>query len=179
MLLCACGEPTEEPKAVPSLDEYVCDVVPRQILQETMGFESGEVFYAHHHTDGAHESDYWLCQLESTDGAHLIKMEYTSADIWSTRLGADYVSPLKNSQPNARAFTLSDREGEGWIWGEYGNPLVWHYPNDYYLVISIGYRADAPSPDDSEQIMKNLATAVLDEVPAAAANPTSSSTDDN
>ena len=101
-------------------------------------------------------------------------MEYTSNSIWTVpRGGQDTVSPLEQPDPEAQPFTLPGHEGEGWTWEGYAPLLAWHYPSGYYLLISMSDGGDVPTPDDRIQALKDLAATILDDVPAAAANPTS------
>ena len=146
-----------------------------------MRLESGDAgLYHHRHADFAPNSDGWLCLLNSTKysqkpGVHQeITMEYTSNSIWTVpRGGQDTVSPLEQPDPEAQPFTLPGHEGEGWTWEGYAPLLAWHYPSGYYLLISMSYGGDVPTPDDRIQALKDLAATILDDVPAAAANPTS------
>ena len=178
--LAACGGLGTEPTASPP-PEYLCDVVPTKTLQEVMRLESGDAgLYHHRHADFAPNSDGWLCLLNSTKysqkpGVHQeITMEYTSNSIWTVpRGGQDTVSPLEQPDPEAQPFTLPGHEGEGWTWEGYAPLLAWHYPTGYYLLISMSYGGDVPTPDDRIQALKDLAATILDDVPAAAANPTS------
>ena len=178
--LAACGGLGTEPTASPP-PEYLCDVVPTKTLQEVMRLESGDAgLYHHRHADFAPNSDGWLCLLNSTKysqkpGVHQeITMEYTSNSIWTVpRGGQDTVSPLEQPDPEAQPFTLPGHEGEGWTWEGYAPLLAWHYPTGYYLLISMNYEGDVPTPDDRIQALKDLAATILDDVPAAAANPTS------
>ena len=179
MPLAACGRLGAESTASPP-PEYLCDVVPTKTLQETMRLESGDAgLYHHRHADFAPNSDGWLCLLNSTKysqkpGVHQeITMEYTSNSIWNTPRGRGIVSPLEQPDPEAQPFTLPGHEGEGWTWEGYAPLLAWHYPTGYYLLISMSYGGDVPTPDDRIQALKDLAATILDDVPAAAANPTS------
>ena len=177
--LAACGRLGAEPTASPP-PEYLCDVVPTKTLQETMRLESGDAgLYHHRHADFAPNSDGWLCLLSAPEysqkpGVHQeITMEYTSNSIWNTPRGRGIVSPLEQPDPEAQPFTLPGHEGEGWTWEGYAPLLAWHYPSGYYLLISMSYGGDVPEPDDRIQALKDLAATILDDVPAAAANPTS------
>ena len=180
MPLAACGRLGAESTVSPP-PEYLCDVVPTKTLREVMLLESGDAgLYHHRHAEFTPDLDTWLCLLNSTKysqkvGVHQeITMEYTSNSIWTVpRGGQDTVSPLEQPDPEAQPFTLPGHEGEGWTWEGYAPLLDWHYPSGYYLLISMSYGGDVPTPDDRIQALKDLAATILDDVPAAAANPTS------
>ena len=179
--LAACGRLGAEPTASPP-PEYLCDVVPTKTLREVMLLDPGQgntAAYVHHHADFAPNSDGWLCLLSAPEysqkpGLHQeMRLEYTSNSIWNTPRGRGIVSPLEQPDPEAQPFTLPGHEGEGWTWEGYAPLLAWHYPSGYYLLISMSYGGDVPTPDDRIQALKDLAATILDDVPAAAANPTS------
>ena len=124
--------------------------------------------------------DDWQCALTSPDINQTIQIKYVFNNHWDTPAGWVW-SPLTESAPenekrNADSITLPDHDGQGWIIGDSPDVndrsvLAWQYPNGYYLVVSMGYKPEAPAPDNNLQALQNLALAVIDEIPPIAAEP--------
>lgn len=188
LALCSCSSPPwatqrHSPTPTPLTDEYLCDIVPASVLNESLKFRTGQAYYSHSGGNGG-ISDRWECTLisprVSPDNKQTIKIEYIDHDHWNTSAGWAW-SPLKESVPedeklNVDPVTLPGHEGQGWIIGSPPNVedrpiLAWQYPNGYYLVVSKSYTPGAPAPDSNLQALEDLALAVIDKIPPIAAEP--------
>ena len=189
--LCSCSSlpwaaqtqsPTPTPTPLP--DDYLCDIVPANILNDSLSFRTGRVYYSHSSSRGEEKAvnqyDDWQCALTSPDINQTIQIKYVFNNHWDTPAGWVW-SPLTESAPenekrNADPITLPNHEGQGWIIGDSPDVndrsvLAWQYPNGYYLVVSMGYKPEAPAPDNNLQALQDLALAVIDEIPPIAAEP--------
>mgnify|MGYP000032592346 CR=1 FL=1 len=184
LALCSCSSlpwapQTQSPTPTPLPDEYLCDIVPADVLNDSLNFRTGHMIYSHY---GGNEdySDGWECTLMSPDIKQMIEIKYTINNHWNTPTGWVW-SPLTESAPedekrNADPITLMDHEGQGWIIGRSPDVndrpvLAWQYLSGYYLVISMSYKPEAPVLDSNLQALQNLALAVIDEIPPIAAEP--------
>lgn len=184
LALCSCSSPPwapqrHSPTPTPLTDEYLCDIVPASVLNDSLSFRTGQTYYSHYGGNGGY-SDRWECTLISPDDEQRIGVLYISYDHWSTPAGFIW-SPLKESVPedeklNADPITLPGHEGQGWIIGsspdvEDRPVLAWQYPSGYYLVVSMRYSEEAPTVN-KPQALEDLALAVIDKIPPIAASPT-------
>ena len=191
LALCSCSSlpwaaqtqsPTPTPTPLP--DEYLCDIVPADVLHDSLDFRTGRVYYSHSNASGeekvGNQYDDWECTLTSPDTKQKIKIKYTINNHWYAAVGEVW-SPLAESAPenekrNADPITLIDHEGQGWIIGDSPDVndrsiLAWQYTSGYYLVVSMGYKPEAPVLDSNLQALQNLALAVIDKIPPIAAEP--------
>ena len=187
--LCSCSSlpraaQIQSPTPTPLPDEYLCDIVPASILSDSLNFRTGRVYYSHSSSRGEEKAvnqyDDWQCALTSPDINQTIQIKYVFNNHWDTPAGWVW-SPLTESAPenekrNADSITLPDHDGQGWIIGDSPDVddrsvLAWQYPNGYYLVVSMGYKPEAPAPDNNLQALQDLALAVIDKIPPIAAEP--------
>ncbi|WP_156916652.1 hypothetical protein [Actinomyces dentalis] len=191
--LSACGggggaSPTTPAAEAPTpLDGVLCDVLPTNLLSNTLGFDSYTYTYFHNPISGSgydHPGYYYVCMLQSdyTTWA-MLEIHYEPDDTiphqteFGPKIGSVEFDRVPESFPDAEPVDIDSQDGRGWAWAVNNAAYVfWLYPDGQSLYVSLR-RANGAKPDaDQQRALRTVAAVIIADVPPVAASSPSVST---
>ena len=191
--LSACGggggaSPTTPAAEAPTpLDGVLCDVLPTNLLSNTLGFDSYTYTYFHNPISGSgydHPGYYYVCMLQSdyTTWA-MLEIRYEPDDTiphqteFGPKIGSVEFDRVPESFPDAEPVDIDSQDGRGWAWAVNNAAYVfWLYPDGQSLYVSLR-RANGAKPDaDQQRALRTVAAVIIADVPPVAASSPSVST---
>ena len=191
--LSACGggggaSPTTPAAEAPTpLDGVLCDVLPTNLLSNTLGFDSYTYTYFHNPISGSgydHPGYYYVCMLQSdyTTWA-MLEIHYEPDDTiphqteFGPKIGSVEFDRVPESFPDAEPVDIDSQDGRGWAWAVNNAAYVfWLYPDGQSLYVSLR-RANGAKPDaDQQRALRTAAAVIIADVPPVAASSPSVST---
>lgn len=191
--LSACGggggaSPTTPAAEAPTpLDGVLCDVLPTNLLSNTLGFDSYTYTYFHNPISGSgydHPGYYYVCMLQSdyTTWA-MLEIRYEPDDTiphqteFGPKIGSVEFDRVPENFPNAEPMDIDGQDGRGWAWAVNNAAYVfWLYPDGHCLYVRLR-RANGAKPDaDQQRALRTVAAVIIADVPPVAASSPSVST---
>ena len=157
--LSACGgdSPTTPTAAARTpIGGTLCDVLPTDLLADTLGFDSYTYAYYHHPISGGgydHPGYSYACMLQSdyTTWA-MLEIHYDPDDSIPHQMEFENTGPVEFDRvpenfPNAEPVDIDGQDGRGWAWAVNNAAYVfWLYPDGHSLYVRLS-RANGAKPD--------------------------------
>ena len=187
--LSACGgdgPTTPTAMARTPIGGTLCDVLPTDLLADTLGFDSYTYAYYHHPISGGgydHPGYSYACMLQSdyTTWA-MLEIHYDPDDSIPHQMGFENTGPVEFDRvpeifPNAEPVDIDGQDGRGWAWAVNNAAYVfWLYPDGHSLYVRLS-RANGAKPDaDQQRALRTVAAVIIADVPPVAASSPSVST---
>ena len=164
------------------LDGVLCDVLPTNLLTNTLGFEAYTYAYYHHPVAGGgydHPGYYYVCMLQSdyTTWA-MLEITYDPDDSmphqteFGHKVGSVEFDRVPEIFPNAEPVDIDGQDGRGWAWAVNNAAYVfWLYPDGHSLYVNLS-RANGAKPDaDQQRALRTVAAVIANVPPVAASSP--------
>ena len=182
------ASPTAPAAEAPTpLDGVLCDVLPTNLLSNTLGFDSYTYAYYHHPISGGgydHSGYSYVCMLQSdyTTWA-MLEIHYEPDDAiphqieFGPKIGSVEFDRVPASFPNAEPVDIDGQDGRGWAWAVNNAAYIfWLYPDGQSLYVNLR-RANSAKPDaDQQRALRTVAAVIIADVPPVAASSPSVST---
>ena len=163
------------------LDGVLCDVLPTNLLSNTLGFDSYTYAYYHHPISGGgydHPGYSYVCMLQSdyTTWA-MLEIHYEPDDAiphqieFGPKIGSVEFDRVPESFPNAEPVDIDGQDGRGWAWTVNNAAYIfWLYPDGQSLYVNLR-RANGAKPDaDQQRALRTVAAVIIADVPPVAAS---------
>ena len=176
------ASPTAPAAEAPTpLDGVLCDVLPTNLLSNTLGFDSYTYAYYHHPISGGgydHSGYSYVCMLQSdyTTWA-MLEIHYEPDDAiphqieFGPKIGSVEFDRVPASFPNAEPVDIDGQDGRGWAWAVNNAAYIfWLYPDGQSLYVNLR-RANGAKPDaDQQRALRTVAAVIIADVPPVAAS---------
>jgi len=159
----------------------LCDVLPTNLLSNTLGFDSYTYAYYHHPISGGgydHPGYSYVCMLQSdyTTWA-MLEIHYEPDDAiphqieFGPKIGSVEFDRVPESFPNAEPVDIDGQDGRGWAWTVNNAAYIfWLYPDGHCLYVNLR-RANGAKPDaDQQRALRTVAAVIIADVPPVAAS---------
>ena len=163
------------------LDGVLCDVLPTNLLSNTLGFDSYTTPTTITRYPGAATTTPAtpnVCMLQSDYTTWAMpEIHYDPDDTiphqveFGHKVGSVEFDRVPESFPNAEPVDIDGQDGQGWAWTVNNAAYIfWLYPDGHSLYVRLR-RANGAKPDaDQQRALRTVAAVIIADVPPVAAS---------